>query len=365
MNSLEAVQRVRPRLSRAAGGRRESTVSVVILCYNYGGFLEAAVRSALAQGGARMEIIVVDDHSSDGSLPVALDLAARDRRITVVSNEFNSGPVHTFNRGLAMARGEFVIRLDADDLLTPGSVERALSVFNAYPSVGLVYGHPLHFKGNVLPEPRTSPRKWTVWPGRTWLEERCASGVNVITAPEAAMRMSTVRKTGGQKSLRHTHDMEMWLRLAALSDVAYIHGADQAWHREHAGSLSASEVDEVTDLVGRREAFEVLFSGPVGDMPCSSAWRDLAFRALARESVARARRELDLGRGDSEEFRVYMDIARDLVADPSGLPGWGGLERRLSGARPWAASLVSASSRLERRVKAKTAEYRWHHSGVF
>ena len=62
--------------------------------------------------------------------------------------------VATFNDGAKTATGEFLVRLDADDLLTPGSLARATQLARAYPSVGLVYGHPIHFSTESLPESR-------------------------------------------------------------------------------------------------------------------------------------------------------------------------------------------------------------------
>ena len=74
-------------------------------------------------------------------------------------------------------------------------------------------------------------RSWTVWPGRQWLADRCRSGLNVITSPEVVVRTSVIRRVGGQQPLAHTHDMEMWMRISAFSDVGRVDGPDQAWHR--------------------------------------------------------------------------------------------------------------------------------------
>src|SRR5664279_5125758 len=111
------------------------------------------------------------------------------------------------------------------------------------PSVGLVYGHPLHFWGKHLPKARTTPSGWLHWRGLDWLRARCEAGNNVITSPEVLMRASVVARVGGQRDLAHTHDMEMWFRIAAFSDVVYILGADQAWHRVHEQSLSMTNRD--------------------------------------------------------------------------------------------------------------------------
>ena len=65
------------------------------------------------------------------------------------------------------------------------------------------------------------------------------------------MRRSFVDEVGGQMPLAHMHYMEMWLRISTSSDVAYIRGADQAWHQKHPESLSAREVSGLRDLIER------------------------------------------------------------------------------------------------------------------
>ena len=158
---------------------RTARVSVIIPCYNYGHFLSESVSSALSQEGVEPEVIVVDDASTDDSAAVAERLAAQDSRVTVVRHLRNTGHVVAFNDGLAAAAGEFVVRLDADDLLTPGSLVRATALFDAYPEVGLVYGHPRHFTEHSPPTPRLAMRGWSIWSGADWVAERCRRGVEV------------------------------------------------------------------------------------------------------------------------------------------------------------------------------------------
>jgi glycosyltransferase involved in cell wall biosynthesis len=124
---------------------RRPTVTVVIPCYNYARYLRESVSSALGQSEVDVDVVIVDDASTDDSQAVAQELAQRDPRVTVLAHHRNLGPVQTFNAGLARASGEFVARLDADDLLTNGSLGRAAAVMTRHPEVGLVYGHPIHF----------------------------------------------------------------------------------------------------------------------------------------------------------------------------------------------------------------------------
>jgi glycosyltransferase involved in cell wall biosynthesis len=99
-------------------------VSTIIPCYNAERWLAAAIDSALAQTHSRQEIIVVDDGSSDHSLAIAKPYARRGVQICVQSNR---GAACARNHGLAVARGEYVQFLDADDLLAPDKIALQLA----------------------------------------------------------------------------------------------------------------------------------------------------------------------------------------------------------------------------------------------
>lgn len=340
-------------------------VSVVIPCFNYARYLPQAVGSAVSQSGVRTEVIIVDDKSTDDSLATAQRLAAYSASVIVLSNERNAGMVETFNHGLNRATGEFIVRLDADDLLTPGALARAVDVFRAHPEVGLVYGHPLHFEGTSLPRPRSAVRGWTVWPGLDWLEDRCAVPRNVITSPEVVLRADTVALAGPQVQLRHTPDMEMWLRMAAFGDIAFIRGADQAWHREHALSMSVTETNDVLDIIERQEMFDVLFEGPAAQRTNAPHLHRLSRRGLAAEAIQRAAREYDRGRGDSATAKDYLRIAGELVPNLTTIDGWTSFERRMQrGADVSGRPHHSLIPRLRRRVDVIRSEHRWRSQGV-
>jgi hypothetical protein len=297
-------------------------VSVVIPCFNYDRYLRAAVSSALEQAHVDTEVIIVDDCSTDGSLRLAKQLAGSDSRITVLANPENQGPVDTFNRGLSMARGEYLVRLDADDLLTPGSLARSCALLGSHPSVGLVYGHPRHFRGDPPARTRSRIRSWSLWPGKAWLAHRAALGANCITSPEVVMRASVVRRVGGQRPLAHSHDMEMWLRLAAVADVGRVDGPDQALHREHDRSLSAREVSGLTDFNERRAAFDTLFDWTDREVPELSHLRGVARSALASSALEIACQRYARGRGQEESTGELIAFALATAQDPSQLLAW-------------------------------------------
>lgn len=342
------------------------TVTVVISCYNYAHFLPQAVKSCLTQNEVIVDVIIVDDCSTDSSLAVAKELAAQHPEVTVMAHSQNKGMVETFNDGARAATGEFLVRLDADDLLTPGSLGRATMVAQNHPSVGLVYGHPLHFDTETLPTPRTQATSWTVWPGMSWLRDRCRSGRNVITSPEALMRRALVDELGYQAPLSHTPDMELWLRLSAFSDVAYIHGADQAWHRDHPDSMSAKEVDGLLDLAERQQAFDVLFQRTAGRLPESESLETTVRSTFLNEALQTALLEIDRGLPHPTLFQAYLDIARSISPDIENSVEWANISTRSSEISPsyWE-QIMRVKRRLRRRIYSEIKDHQWQRNGVY
>ena len=109
-------------------------VSVLIPAYNAEYSLETAVFSVLGQTERSLELLIIDDASSDGTLAVARSLQARDPRIRVIAMESNGGKVLAMNRAMAEAQGEWIAVLDADDWYAP---ERLAVMLNAAERSGL------------------------------------------------------------------------------------------------------------------------------------------------------------------------------------------------------------------------------------
>lgn len=101
-------------------------VSVVVAAWNAADFVAAAVRSALAQDGVAMEVVVVDDGSRDATAAIVTSIG--DSRCRCIRLEKNEGPGAARNRGFDVARGDWVAVLDADDQFVPGRIERMLRI---------------------------------------------------------------------------------------------------------------------------------------------------------------------------------------------------------------------------------------------
>jgi glycosyltransferase involved in cell wall biosynthesis len=113
-------------------------ISVLINNYNYGRFLGRAIQSAVAQTLSPLEIIVVDDGSTDDSLAVAHAWAARDARVKVIAQP-NAGHLSAMNAGFQNSRGAIVCFLDADDEFHPGYLARLAEVYHQNPPVDFVF----------------------------------------------------------------------------------------------------------------------------------------------------------------------------------------------------------------------------------
>jgi glycosyltransferase involved in cell wall biosynthesis len=103
-------------------------VSVIVSNYNYGRFLGECIESVLAQTYANLELLVVDDGSTDDSLEVARRYERRDQRVTVIPQR-NAGQAAGFNNGFARSRGEIVCFMDSDDLWMPEKVQKVVRAF--------------------------------------------------------------------------------------------------------------------------------------------------------------------------------------------------------------------------------------------
>src|SRR5436190_20375247 len=101
-------------------------LTVLLPAYNTAAYLAEAVRSVLAQTFRDFELLVIDDGSTDDTLAVARDLERTDGRIRVLTQP-NAGIAHTMNRGIDLARGEWVACMHGDDVMLPTRPERQLA----------------------------------------------------------------------------------------------------------------------------------------------------------------------------------------------------------------------------------------------
>ncbi|HYK97831.1 MAG TPA: glycosyltransferase [Candidatus Acidoferrales bacterium] len=197
-------------------------VSFVVTNHNYARYLPRALDSLLTQTHSAIEIVIVDDHSSDDSRSV-IAAYARDPRVRVVLHDTNRGSIASYNEGLALARGEFVGVFDADDYaLRADAVARQVALFLAHPRLGFVYSAFTLVDEHDVPFRESAP--WStdhVRPGLDAFVDLLA--LNTVPHSGTLVRRSCHDTVGWyDPRLPYAGDWELWLRLAARYDVGYL-----------------------------------------------------------------------------------------------------------------------------------------------
>lgn len=121
---------------------RTGTLSVIMANYNHSCFIGEALEAILSQSFRPLEVIVVDDGSTDDSVAIIEQFARRDPIIRLVRNDRNRGAVFSQSRALSMASGDYICGASADDRILPGFFEKSMSLLARYPQAGLCCSYP-------------------------------------------------------------------------------------------------------------------------------------------------------------------------------------------------------------------------------
>jgi succinoglycan biosynthesis protein ExoO len=230
----------------------EPDISVVIPCYNAQGFVTRAVESALAQQGAgTLEVVLVDDCSTDSTLARLHALAAADPRVRVLANARNLGPGGTRNAAIAAARGEWIALLDADDAFAPGRLARLLAVARES-RARIVADLPLLHDlaaGALAPTQLPAEGGWRLLTPAELLQPDPASGLDLGLLKPLFHRSLATSGLWAYSDQRHGEDFALYLALllkgeafAFLSEAHYVFSARVG---EISGRFSPGSVTDV------------------------------------------------------------------------------------------------------------------------
>jgi glycosyltransferase involved in cell wall biosynthesis len=303
-------------------------VSVVIPTHNRSGLLALTLRSALRQHGVDLEVVVVDDGSTDGTAAAVERLA--DPRVRMVRHATPLGVSSSRNAGIAEARGRWVAFLDDDDLWAPDKLARQLEAAEAarrswvYAGTVNVDDRLRVLEGGPPPPPERVPEllnRYNPVP---------AGASNVMVRADALGRVG-----GFDPGLRRTEDWDLWIRLAREGPPAAVRRPLVAY-RMHPNSNAFVDTAEIlieTAVVERRQGIPVDHAAHYRraawiSLRARRRWRAAGYyaqavrrgdlRSLARAAVglaypgvASARRHRRLG-GDPELARWRADAQRWL-----------------------------------------------------
>jgi len=271
-----------------------ATVSVIIPAFNGAEFVAAAIESALAQTYADTEVITIDDGSTDETAAVLERFGSRIR----VIRQPNRGLAAARNAGIALAGGEYVALLDADDTWEPAFLELAVARLAAAggPVVGVSAGWVLTDRGG-----RPLPRTGTVLHGTLGLSDllrRCPFPPSTVTVRRAAV----LAAGGFDDTLRAAEDWDLWLRLTAAGGVfiALDHCLCRYRVHEHNWSRDAERM-----RTGGLRALEKLFA----DSSLPAALRAEQAPAVAHVHARACAQLYALGR-EADAANALRDAAR-------------------------------------------------------
>ena len=189
-------------------------VSILTTCYNREKYIAACIESVLISTYQDWEMIIVDDQSTDQSVAIAKDYAAKDQRIKVYVNEQNLGDYPNRNQAANYAKGKYLKYLDADDLIYPHGLDIMINTMEEFPNAAL--GISQEVAEDVKPYP------FLMTPKKTFQREFLQRGVLGLGPTGTIIKHDAFEKVGGFTGTRYIGDTELWYKLAMHYPVVKI-----------------------------------------------------------------------------------------------------------------------------------------------
>jgi glycosyltransferase involved in cell wall biosynthesis len=196
-------------------------VTVICISYNHARFVRQALDAVMAQHYKPIELLVVDDGSSDGSQEIISQWLAHHPEVRFFPLGTNGGNCKAFNTAFRHASGKYVIDLSADDVLLPARVGRGVELLESRPAVGVQFsdaelidaeGKRLGFHSDRFPH-------HTIPEGKVFREILSRYFIN---SPTMMIRKSLLDRLGGYDESLAYEDFDFWVRSAPLTEYAYI-----------------------------------------------------------------------------------------------------------------------------------------------
>lgn len=209
-------------------------VSVVMPTYNSEGYVKESITSILNQTLSDLEVIVVDDNSTDNTLCVLDELSKSDRRVKVISLERNGGSAIARNCGIREARGRYIAFLDSDDLWMSNKLEKQIGFMSEFDIPFCCSGYTkINEKGEMLNRDIIPPEKMTYYDMLKSNKIGCLTAV-YDTAFFGKVEMPNIRKR---------QDYALWLRLLRRVDSVHSIPEVLAKYRVRPNSISSNKVE--------------------------------------------------------------------------------------------------------------------------
>lgn len=206
-------------------------VSVIIPCYNGEAYLEEAIQSVLRQTYPKLEILVIDDGSTDATAAIV----QRYPQVRYLPQE-NRGISATRNRGIAESRGANIVFLDHDDLLLPEAIAIGMAHLQQHPEAGFVFGRNVMIdaQGEVIID---RPQEWV---DRADYRELIGGRLAICPPSTVLFRRTALEQVGGfGTEFEVVEDFDLYLRIAREFPIS-CHNQIVAKYRCHGGNISGN-----------------------------------------------------------------------------------------------------------------------------
>ncbi|MEN6625975.1 MAG: glycosyltransferase [Candidatus Sumerlaeia bacterium] len=284
-------------------------VSVVIPAYNSEAMVGRAVKSVLSQDYSPLEVIVVDDGSSDGTAAAAEALG--DSRVRVI-RQTNAGPAAARNRGIRESNGEFIAFIDADDEWLPEHLRKSIEMFASSPDAGLVYS---------LIDDRLENGEREIY-GERWERNRLFDRVfwpsaKMVTSG-VVLRKAALEKVGlFDETLHSREDHDLFIRAGECFATRELPEPLTIKYR-HGNQISSLTKDEAAEadyfnVIERAFARDPARYEPARATIMAEAWYVWGVTHLGRNQPARARQYLWRSMNSRFKWRAAWFWARTFV----------------------------------------------------
>jgi len=288
-------------------------VSICIPTYNHGHVVADALLSALAQSYGSLEILVLDNHSTDDTERVVRETASGDTRVRYVRHAENIGMAGNFSACITMARGEFVQILCADDTLEPGCAQALATALHDNPQAVLAACGRTLTDGMLNPLRTVRPRSRREVVEGPALVRECFVWGNRIGDPCAVMFRREAGRRGFNPEYSQLIDLEMWLHLLANGGAVLL-PEPLCRVRRHAQQTTQSNIRSGRIVEERRRLFRQFRSGL---RPSLSAWEKVLWDARMAHCIARAGasgKSVDPGRiGEVFNPSLFLHLLLPLI----------------------------------------------------